>query len=177
MDNTDLSILIERVGHEAGKEYVYIIGAAAIIPVLSTQESADTELVRTRDIDIIVDAGDAMNDRIAFIYGEGSSFDEQYGIYAEPVDFNTPSAAPDDWQLRALPYRCGSITALCMAPHDLALSKYGAGREKDLEFTAALVRGGHLEKSRLLELLPLVPGSEALRETIRQRINKDFEAM
>jgi hypothetical protein len=42
---------------------------------------------------------------------------------------------------------------LCLEPHDLAIAKYAAAREKDLIFTRELVRRGIVAEERLLLLL------------------------
>lgn len=172
MDSTDFRILVERVGREAEREYVVVIGAAAVMPWLP--ESADPLLFRTRDVDVVLDIDDADNDRIHFILGEGSPFDEMFGIYAQPVSLETPTYAPRHWVSRTLVYRVGSVTALCMEVHDLALSKYGAGRPKDLEFTRALAKGGFVREESLLERLPLVDGEKRVLELMRARIRRDF---
>lgn len=173
MDITDFRILIERVGKEAGKEYVVVIGAAALIPQLDP--SANTMLLRTQDVDVVLDVDEHTADRVHFILGEGSPFDEQYGIYAQPVDFETPACAPLHWVSRTLAVPCGSVTALCMEIHDLALSKYGAGRHKDLEFNRVLVSENLVRKEVLLERLAHVECDERLRELMRGRITRDFQ--
>lgn len=173
MDSTDFGILIERIGREADCEYVFVIGAAAAIPQL--RERPGEVLTRTRDIDVILEVDERTINRVDFILGEGSNFDAQYGVYAQPVAFETPALAPVDWVSRTLALRCGSVTALCMEIHDLALSKYGAGRPKDLEFTEALVRENYLERTVLLDRLPHVECDENVRELMRGRIKRDFQ--
>lgn len=61
-----------------------------------------------------------------------------------------------------------------MEPHDLAISKSGAGRAKDLDFTRVLAREGYVQKAVLLERVSLVDADEAMRERIRARIEADF---
>jgi len=43
-------------------------------------------------------------------------------------------------------------TGFCLDVHDLVLSKYAAGREKDLEFNKALIHYGCVAKTTLLTL-------------------------
>ncbi|HEX7030160.1 MAG TPA: DUF6036 family nucleotidyltransferase [Gammaproteobacteria bacterium] len=172
MDSIDFRILIERIAKEAGREYVLVIGAAAIVPWLA--RNSHSVLRRTRDIDVVLDVDEDVNDRVAFILGEGSPFDEMYGIYAQPVSFETPTYAPLHWVSRTLAFRSGGVTALCMEPHDLAISKYGAGRQKDLEFTRVLAREGHVQKETLRERLDLVECDDEMRARIRARIEADF---
>jgi len=172
MDIIDFRILIERVAREANREYILVIGAAAIVPWLHS--ASHTVLRRTRDIDVVLDVDEDTNNRVAFILGEGSPFDAMFGIYAQPVDFETPACAPLHWVSRTLPFRARGVTALCMEPHDLAISKYGAGRAKDLEFTRVLAREGYVQKAVLLERVSLVEADEAMWERIRARIEADF---
>lgn len=122
----------------------------------------------------MLDVEEEVNDRIAFILGEGSPFDEMFGIYAQPVSFETPACAPLHWVSRTLAFRANAVTALCMEPHDLAVSKYGAGRQKDLEFTRVLAGEGHVQKQTLLERLALVECDGEMRQRIRARIENDF---
>ena len=67
------------------------------------------------------------------------------------------------------------IRGACLDPHDLAISKYFARREKDLEFTRALARRGYISKRRLLALLKSTPVAEETRARIREDIVRDFE--
>jgi len=67
------------------------------------------------------------------------------------------------------------VRGLCLEPHDLAISKYAAYREKDLVFTRELARRGIVSKDQLLTLLEQTKLSDELRERIRARIAADFE--
>ena len=138
MDADRFRFLIQRIGRETGREYILVVGASAIVPLLCSKPAVT--LTRTHDVD------ESEQDRISFLLGEGSPFEEMHGIYAQPVDFETPRYAPRHWVSRTLAFRFEGVTALCMEPHDLALSKYGAGHEKDLEFTRALIREGHVNQ-------------------------------
>jgi len=80
--------------------------------------------------------------------GRRSSFARKHGFYADVV---TPEIAslPDGWQRRLKPLRAGSVTALCLEVHDLAVSKLAAARLKDFEFVGALLKT-KLANARLL---------------------------
>lgn len=77
--------------------------------------------------------------------------------------------------MRTVPVKVDGYTGLCMEIHDLALSKYGAGREKDLIFTRALVKTGMLNKEELLVRLKNVDADKAMDFLIRSRIEADFK--
>jgi hypothetical protein len=65
---------------------------------------------------------------------------------------------------------------LCLDPHDLAIAKYVARREKDISFNHALATRGIVSRAQLLELLEQTPVDEATRERIRGNIEKDFRS-
>ena len=64
---------------------------------------------------------------------------------------------------------------LCLDPHDLAIAKYVARRDKDVPFTRALARRGLVKKEVLLQLLGMTPVSDADRRRIAGYIDVDFE--
>jgi Nucleotidyltransferase of unknown function (DUF6036) len=177
MNRTQLEYAIREVGRRLKLDYFYIIGSAAVFA--SIPNASETAVTATRDVDVIpapadTTEADAFADKIDFILGEGSDFDEEFGFYIQGVDHSTPSFAPKNWRERVIPIRSGGYTGLCMEIHDLTLSKYGAGREKDLEFTRTLVRSGHIQKQTLQERLKEVPADQDRLKLIRARIQADF---
>ena len=74
--------------------------------------------------------------------GRSSKFFRHHGYYLDCTD---PGLAtlPEGWMDRLVPYRTahtGGITAWCLEPHDLFVSKLVAGREKDRVFLRAMLR-------------------------------------
>ncbi len=180
MNRRDLEKAIREVGRRMGLDYFYVIGSAAVFA--SIPNADDTVLTGTRDVDVIPapsDPADAepLANRVDFVLGEGSAFDIENGFYVQGVDLATPTFAPKGWQTRARPVRSGGCTGLCMEIHDLAVSKYGAGREKDLEFTRVLARGGHLDRNLLLQRCAEVQADETRMHLIRRHIDMDFAGM
>lgn len=57
---------------------------------------------------------------------------------------------------------------LCLEVHDLVVSKLVAGREKDFDFAAALLRAGLVDAGTVIELVGLLAVEEKRRETIRR---------
>lgn len=109
--------------------------------------------------------------------GLDSQFHETYGYYADAVDVGT-ATLPKGWKGRLVnlpPGDTGGVRGLCLDPHDLAIAKYAAFREKDLVFTRELARGGITSKKHLAELLEQTKISDDLRERIHARIDADFE--
>jgi hypothetical protein len=61
-------------------------------------------------------------------------------------------------------------------PHDLAIAKYVAGRDKDLVFTRELATRGLVAQDRLKALLDETPVSKEVRDRIRNQMSRDFGA-
>jgi uncharacterized nucleotidyltransferase DUF6036 len=109
--------------------------------------------------------------------GLDSQFHETFGYYADPVDETTTARLPRGWRGRLvnLPEGdTGGVRGLCLDPHDLAIAKYIARREKDLQFTRELARRGYVKKARLLQLLEATPVDPQMQERIRRDIARDF---
>lgn len=177
MKLADLKHVIREVGERTGLNYFYVIGSAAVFA--SLPKVTDPALVATRDVDVLPAPKEPAReqreaDRLDRLLGEGSAFDEQFGYYVQGVDSTTPTYAPTGWRERAVPVRSGGFTALCMELHDLALSKYGAGRDKDREFTRALVLAGALDRATLEGRLKTVAGEPAMLALMAARIARDF---
>lgn len=169
MRRQQLEHIILEIGRRNELEYFYIIGSAAILAVLP--DPPEGALTATRDVDVIPPYDDhKLADRISWVLGEGSDFDIEHGYYAQGVSWSTPKFAPKNWHLRALPVRVASYTGLCMEPHDLVLSKLGAGREKDLDFARAVVKLKLAGEKSLLERLDAVETTDEHRTLLRHRI-------
>ena len=127
------------------------------------------------DVDVIPPNDDERRaDRISFVLGEASDFDIEYGYYAQGVTSSTPTYAPNDWKARALPVRVEQYIGWCMDPHDLVLSKLGAGREKDFNFAGSTAKLGLVRREELLARLGKVVCSDEYRRQIAARVNALF---
>jgi hypothetical protein len=103
---------------------------------------------------------------------------ESFGYYADPVDHKT-AILPKGWKGRLVNLPAGDtegVQGLCLDPHDLAISKYAARREKDIVFTRELAGRGIVSEDRLLALLDQTSVSEEVRRRIRAHIAGDFAA-
>jgi hypothetical protein len=87
------------------------------------------------------------------------------------------TSLPKGWRARLVnlpPGDTDGVLGLCLDPHDLAIAKYVASREKDLQFNRALVSRGLLERDKLLHLLEVTPLEETQRARIAASIELDF---
>ena len=110
--------------------------------------------------------------------GIDSPFHESFGYYADPVDEKT-AVLPRGWRERLVHWPPGmtdGAKAQCIEPHDLAIAKYVARREKDIAFNRELVARGLLNRERLLDLLEATPIDEARRAAVRFAIEVDFRS-
>ncbi len=108
--------------------------------------------------------------------GEGSPFHETHGYYADPVDERT-AILPKKWRGRLVNLSAGDTNGakgLCLDPHDMAVSKYIAGRDKDLALLEALVANGLLGKDTLLKRLNDTLTDENRKSAAKGRIERHF---
>lgn len=135
------------------------------------------EIVRSAEVDLFAKNHPEKSEHLDAI-GVFSAFHEQYGYYADPVD-ETTATLPKGWRGRLVnlpPGDTEGVLGLCLDPHDLAIAKYVAGRDKDFLFNRQLVSRGLLDQPRLLKLLAVTPVDEAQRERVTARIKLDFES-
>lgn len=137
---------------------------------------ADGILV-SREVDLFIPGAERLTELLNAI-GEGSPFHEAYGYYADPVGQNT-AVLPKGWKGRLVNLPPGDTQGakeLCLDPHDLAVSKYIAGREKDRIFTSALVAKGLLDHGLLRQRLSETKVDERVRSAAEAAMDQDFKA-
>ena len=173
MKRSDLEHLIRAAGAIAQDSQVVIIGSQA---VLGQFPDAPPALLGSMEADVFPRNRPERAELIEGAIGEGSRFHEQFGYYAQGVSENT-ATLPAGWKERLVPVtnqNTGGIEGLCLEVHDLAVSKYVAGREKDLAFTGLLARHRLTRRETLLERAARTPLSAALRKLVGARIRRDF---
>lgn len=172
MKRSDLEHLIRAAGKIAGDREIVVIGSQA---VLGQFPDAPPALSRSMEADMYPRGKPELADRVDGAIGEGSRFHEQYGYYAQGVAPDT-ATLPRGWQNRLIRIENSNTegyAGLCLEVHDLAMSKYVAGREKDLEFTRELARHGMTTKRTLLARLAVTKLDAALARAVRGRIERD----
>lgn len=173
MKRSDLEHLIVAAGRIAGDREIVVIGSQA---VLGQFPDAPPALCRSMEGDLYPKSKPELADKVDGAIGEGSRFHEQFGYYAQGVAPDT-ATLPRGWQRRLVRIEnknTGGYVGLCLEVYDLAISKYAAGREKDLEFTRELARHGMTDKRTLLKRLAATKLDAALAKMVRGRIERDF---
>ena len=100
--------------------------------------------------------------------GNRSKFFADNGYYLDCTD---PALAtlPEGWTERLIPFRTprtGGVTAWCLEPHDLFVSKLVAWREKVQQFVCAMLRHHFVKDSALLNRIEDLPISLARRNRL-----------
>jgi hypothetical protein len=153
---------IRAAGAILDADRVLVIGSQAIhasIDYLLPEAERSIEV----DISAMDDKDGSKADLIDGSIGELSVFQETFGYYAQGV---TPDTAvlPTGWRDRLVSYLTpgtNGVTALCLEPHDLWISKAIAGRPKDREFCRALLDRGLVDRASLQARLKKLSGVDS----------------
>lgn len=166
------SVLIDTGSRETNQELV-VLGSQAI---LGQYPQAPAVFLRSMEADLYPLHEPELADAIDGAIGELSTFHDTYGYYAQGVGPET-ATLPGGWIERVIRVQSGATgqaVGLCLEAHDLAISKYVAGREKDLSFTFAMARHGLTSKNVLIGRLRDTPVTDVIRTLVRQRIGTHF---
>ena len=165
--------IIRVSGAIADTDDIIVIGSQSI---LGQFPNAPSELRISMEADVYPRACPERSELIAGAIGEGSPFEKEFGYYADGVD-ETTATLPDGWRDRLVLVSGENtrfIRGWCLEVHDLAIAKYAAGREKDRNFTKALVRHHMVSRQVLEQRLAATAVDGQLRELMSQRIRLDF---
>jgi hypothetical protein len=125
--------------------------------------------IRSMEVDVAtLDGDERKSDLIDGSIGEGSTFHETNGFYAQGVSLNT-AVLPSGWRDRLVLLeneRTRPGRGLCLEPHDCVASKLVAGRSKDYEFGAALVAAALIKLDILAKRIEQLAIEEFRRDEI-----------
>lgn len=175
MKRSELERVIRAAGAITDDHEIVVIGSQA---VLGQYPEAPAALLASMEADVLPRNRPERADLVDGAIGEGSSFHERFGYYAQGVGEAT-ATLPAGWRERLVPVRnpnTAGVAGLCLDVHDLAISKYVAGREKDLAFTATLARCRMTRKQTLMERVSRTPLAPEVRKLVEGRIGRDFRA-
>ncbi len=174
MKKRDVDHVLRAAGRITGEKRFVIVGSQALHG--KHPDLPDTICV-SAEVDLIATNRSSRTEWLNAI-GADSPFHEEFGFYADPVD-ETTAVLPKGWRGRLVNLPEGDtdgVRGLCLDPHDLAISKYVARREKDCVFTRELARRRILDKAKLLALVDKTKVPNDVRSRIRQDIERDFES-
>ena len=175
MTRSELEHLIRASGAIAEDTEIIVVGSQSI---LGQFPDAPPALLMSGEADVYPLHYPERADLIDGSIGEGSRFHETFGYYAQGVGEET-ATLPEGWKSRLVKIsnvNTAGTTGLCLDVHDLAISKYVAGREKDLQFTRELARHGLTDEKALLKRLAETTLNSAVREIVTGRIRGESRA-
>lgn len=171
MKRHQLEHIIRAASTIADDDEIVIVGSQSI---LGAHSEAPEEFLVSEEADVYPRRHPERADLIDGSIGELSPFHDTFGYYAQGVSPST-AVLPANWEDRLIAIKTPATrgaTGWCLEPHDLALSKLVAGREKDLRFVAAMAAHGMLQRDVLdarARTLAIDPG---LREAVEARIHR-----
>ena len=173
MKKQQVDHVLRAAGQITGEKQFVIIGSQSLH---GRYPDLPDMIVMSAEVDLIASKNPNRTEFLNEI-GVDSPFHQQFGYYADPVDAAT-ATLPRGWKGRLVhlpPGDTGGVKGLCLDPHDLAIAKYVARRDKDIVFTRELARQGLVSRDRLLTLLDQTTITAELRKRIRTAIAEDFE--
>jgi len=173
MRRAELEHVIRAAADISDDTEIVIIGSQA---VLGQFPDAPAELRVSMEADVFPKNHPERWNVIDGSIGELSPFHATFGYYAQGVE-ETTAVLPEGWKERLVPI-CNAntrgVTGLCLDVHDLVISKYVAGREKDARFNHAAVRHGLVDREILLQRLERTRLETSIRDRIAGAIAGDF---
>jgi hypothetical protein len=154
MNKSQFDHAIRAAAAVLGTDKLIVIGSQAIH---ASVDRIFAEAQRSIEVDVsaVSDPDGTKADLIDGSIGELSVFQETFGYYAQGVSPDT-AVLPAGWRKRLVSYsspRTNGVTAMCLEPHDLWISKAIAGRKKDREFCKAMLRHKLVDPATLAQRL------------------------
>jgi hypothetical protein len=173
----ELEHVIRAAAAIADDPVIVVVGSQA---VLGQYPDAPDEMLRSREADVYPKNHPERSALIEGSIGELSPFHDTFGYYAEGVSPQT-AKLPTGWETRLIEVRVdsvggGVVQGLCLEIHDLVLSKWAAGREKDLDYARAAIRHRLVQRETLLERLPSMPLEARHRTALCDSVESIFRS-
>jgi len=170
MTRPQLEHILRAAAAITGADRFVVVGSQAI---LGQHTNPPAELIESMEADVFSLRSPMDAELIDGSIGEASPFHQTFGYYAHGVGEET-SILPAGWIERLVPLRTpstGGATGLCLDPHDLAVAKIVAGREKDLAFVGSLLRHRMVDIAKIRSRLAATSLSDAQRNQCLARLS------
>lgn len=171
MHRSELEHLIRAAAAITNQYELVVIGSQSVLGAIPNPPPT---LVESMEADMYPLRDPSLADLIDGAIGEGSPFHDRFGYYAQGVGPET-AVLPEGWAQRLVKVQNNNTdlkVGLCLDPHDLAVSKLAAGREKDWPFVAELIACGYVDAGVLIHRL----GTVHLEFTQAKKIRAWLEA-
>lgn len=151
---------------------IVVIGSQSI---LGQFPDAPAALLVSIEADVYPRDAQDKSDVIDGAIGELSAFHEAFGYYAHGVD-RTTAVLPEGWDRRLVRVENANTAGAvgwCLEAHDLAVSKLIAGRPKDVDFVAVLIRERMVDAQVVearIDTVPITDGRVAAARALIRRL-------
>jgi hypothetical protein len=179
MTRQQLEHIIRAAASTANVREIVVIGSQAI---LGSTPDAPADLTESLEADVFPKDMPERSIVIDGAIGELSLFHETFGYYAHGVDESTASL-PDGWRDRLIRLETLNTTGAvgwCLEPHDLAVSKLAAAREKDVRYVTSMLRARIAKPELIRQRLQITAklSAEALKQAVARldQCTRDAEA-
>lgn len=173
MKRRELEHVIRAAADLVDDDEIVVIGSQAI---LGPYPEAPSELRVSMEADLYPKNRPERWDLIDGSIGEGSPFHQTFGYYAQGVGEGT-AVVPAGWKerlVRVCNENTRQVVGWCLEAHDLVLSKYIAGREKDFFFNRAAIHAGLIDADEILRRIEQLPVDATMKEIVRSRVLADI---
>jgi len=175
MNREQLSHVLRAAATIVNDGDILVVGSQSILGTFDSDRLPEAAVMSVEaDLAFFDDPLEEKMDLVDGAIGEGSQFHMTYGYYAQGVTIET-AVLPQGWRERVIRYRrtdAAPSEAVCLEPHDLVIAKLVASREKDLEFTSALISSDLIQARTLLDRTEVLDQPEAVRVRVRSSIRK-----
>ena len=175
MNREQLAHILRAASTVTSDGEIIVLGSQSILGTFDEDVlPQEATLSMEADIAFAADAGAEKADEVNGVIGEGSMFQQTFGIYGQGVELST-ATLPAGWRDRLVAFDrvdAEPATARCLEPHDLAVAKLVAGREKDYRFVGALPAAGLVSANLLVERALMLETIGAVQQRVVQRIGR-----
>lgn len=160
MNRHQLAHLLRSACAITQDEDVLVLGSQSILGSYD-EDDLPPEATASQEADLafLDDPERFKADQVEAIIGEMSAFHDANGVYAEGIHVTT-AVLPDGWRDRLVGWDLQSSRPAkphFLEPHDLAVAKLAASRDKDRAFVAALIKSGMLDVPTIRQRAYLLP--------------------
>lgn len=175
MNRGQLEHVIRAAAAIAEDDEIWVVGSQSILGAIPDPPA---ELAVSMEADVAPRNRPEREALIAGSIGELSPFHTTFGYYADGVDIEGVRL-PDGWRDRVVlidNQNTRPARGLCLEPHDCAVSKLFAGREKDRLFVAGLLRHRLVDPELLGSRIGEVPGDAEETRLAAARLDRLLRA-
>lgn len=156
MNHSQVMDAIESLCVITNETRMIIVGTQALHGV---RPDAPDGIMYSREVDVILTTKAALANWISDVVGDETPFEVERGYYIDHVRprYGLPVFA-DGWEDRLIKSGLiGKCVVDYLSPADLAITKLGAGREKDYPFVVGMIDARIISMDEIKRLIPLVP--------------------